>query len=142
MTENEADFAGGCLCGAVRYAVDGEPKWVNHCHCQSCRRQTGSAVAPFVGVLRSQLTYLKKKPARYNSSPGVTRSFCARCGTSLAYETERYPDDVDLHLGTLDEPNRFAPTFHVHDAERISWFHIDDDLPRYAGSSDTTSQTG
>ncbi|MGF1610769.1 MAG: GFA family protein [Kiloniellales bacterium] len=140
MSNGEEGFTGGCLCGAVRYAVRGRPTWIAHCHCRSCRRQTGSAVAPFVGISRAQLTWLGETPRSHQSSPGVTRSFCPHCGTPIAYETEQRPEDVDLHLGTLDEPERFPPRFHVHDAERIAWLHIEDGLPRYAGSSDGGGQ--
>jgi hypothetical protein len=40
---------GHCLCGAVRFSADGEPKWTGYCHCQSCRRHTGAPVSPYAG---------------------------------------------------------------------------------------------
>ena len=33
---------GGCLCGAVRYTVRGEPFHVGRCHCAACRKRSGS----------------------------------------------------------------------------------------------------
>ena len=135
MTDTPDSFTGGCLCGAVRYEVKGAPSWIAYCHCESCRRHTGAPVSPFVGATRTQLSYSGEVPLGYTSSPGVTRSACPHCGTPIAYETERRPEDVDLYLGTLDEPERFVPTFHVHCAEQLPWLHIDDDLPRHARSS-------
>ena len=125
---------GGCLCGAVRFAFEGTPLWVAHCHCRSCRRNTGAAVATFVGVRRDQFVYTKGMPIGYASSPGVRRSFCGACGTPLVYEAARCAEEIHFNIGAMDGPARFAPTVHVHVAERLPWLHIADDLPRYAAS--------
>ena len=131
-----SEYAGRCLCGAVAYCVDRPPAWIGHCHCASCRRQTGSAVATFVGVAAEAFRVTRGTLATHASSPGVERGFCARCGTPLTYRAKRFPGEVHVHLGTLDEPDRFVPQFHVFEAERIPWLHIDDGLPRYRGTSD------
>ncbi|MDH3476303.1 MAG: GFA family protein, partial [Rhodospirillales bacterium] len=133
MTERAA--TGGCLCGAVRYEAKGEPLWVAHCHCHSCRRNTGSAIATFVGYRQENFAYSAGAPAGYASSPGVTRSFCARCGTPLTYRAERFPGEVHLYISTLDDPENFRPKGHVYFAERIPWFDTADHLPRYAATS-------
>ncbi len=124
--------AGGCLCGSVRYQALGDPEWVAHCHCGSCRRNTGAVLATFAGFTTSSFRYVTGTPARYHSSPGVTRIFCPGCGTPLTYETERSPDEVHINLGSLDDPQSFVPTLHVHAAEQLAWLRVDDDLPRYA----------
>ena len=126
---------GGCLCGAIRYRFEGEPLWVAHCHCTSCRRNTGAAFATFVGVRASGFTYLLGAPQRFESSPGVFRSFCGRCGTPLTYEAEKYPGEVHLNIGSLDEPDPFRPQAHVHVAQQIGWLELADSLPRYAQTS-------
>ena len=130
-----AEHQGGCLCGAVRFAFAEPPLWLAHCHCASCRRNTGAAVATFVGVARDRYRLLSGTPAVYVSSPGVKRSFCGRCGTPLTYEAERFADEVHINIGALDEPGRFPPTFHVHVAEQLPWLRLADHLPRYAASS-------
>ena len=129
----KSEHTGGCLCGAVRYAVDGEPLWVAHCHCQSCRRASGAAVLTFAGYRDHQFRLTQGEPQHYASSPGVTRSFCGRCGTPLTYEAERCPGEVHLTISSLDRPDRFAPTVHVFTAERIPWLELADDLPRHPG---------
>jgi hypothetical protein len=126
---------GGCLCGAVRFEFAGLPLWVAHCHCASCRRNTGAALATFVGVRRPQFRYVTGRPAVYESSPRVWRSFCAACGTPLTYEAARCADEVHINIGTLDDPAAFPPTKHVHVAEQLPWLHVDESLPRYAASS-------
>ena len=126
---------GRCLCGDVRFQVEGAPIWVGHCHCQSCRRNTGAAVATFVGFAPEQVTYTAGERQMYESSPGVRRRFCGKCGTPLSYEADRFPGEIHLYISTLDEPDRFIPEFHVFYAERIPWFEIADDLPRHRATS-------
>lgn len=134
-------YSGRCLCGGLRYTVDRPPIWVGHCHCESCRRHTGSAMASFVGVADNAFSVTHGSLSSYESSPGVRRSFCSRCGTPLAYESERFPGEVHVFLGTLDDPNQFRPEFHVHCSERIPWFEVRDTLPRYPGSTDETDHS-
>jgi hypothetical protein len=40
---------------------------------------------------------------------------------------------VELHISTLDDPNAFIPTNHLFYLEKIAWFDVADDLPRYHG---------
>jgi hypothetical protein len=123
---------GKCLCGSVEFEVSGEPMWVAHCHCHSCRRNTGSAVATFVGFRREQLSYIRGSRKIYASSPGVRRGFCADCGTQLTYEADVCEGEVHLYISTLDNPENYIPSRHVFFEEHIPWFDTKDDLPRYA----------
>lgn len=123
---------GRCLCGDVQYAFTGAPDRQFHCHCESCRRHVASPVATFVCVLRDAFRFTKGAPQYYTSSPGVRRSFCPRCGTPIAYEANRIPNEVHLYHGTLDNPGAIQPTAHVHSVEQLPWFEVQDDLPRYA----------
>jgi len=126
---------GHCLCGAIQYEYADDPLRAIHCHCESCRRQTSSPVATFVMVPRAALRFTRGTPKEYASSPGVRRSFCAECGSPIAYQTERRPDVVDLFAGTLSDMSEVTPLCHVHAAEQLAWFEVLDDLPRYAQSS-------
>jgi hypothetical protein len=129
----EAEISTGrCLCGAIRYEFRGAPEWVVHCHCESCRRQVSSPLATFVGVLKANFRFTAGAPKIYASSPGVARSFCAVCGSPIAYEAERLPDEIHLFHGTLNEPGRLQPTAHVFTDEQLPWFEVQDDMPRYA----------
>ena len=124
---------GRCFCGNVQFELQGQPLWVAHCHCESCRRNTGSAVATFVGYKKEQLAYTRGKRKFYASSPGVQRGFCADCGTPMTYEADRYSDEVHLYVSTLDNPGAYQPQVHVFFAERVPWMDLEDDLPRYEG---------
>ncbi len=126
---------GRCLCGDVRVEVRGEPLWTGHCHCRSCRRNTASLVATFVGYHPEAVKFPAASRRVFESSPGVLRGFCARCGTPISYESSRFPDEIHLYVGLMDDPARFSPAFHVHFAERIEGFEIADDLLRFPGGA-------
>jgi hypothetical protein len=126
---------GRCLCGDIRYEYRGAPVKILHCHCESCRRHTSSPVATFVCVERTNLRFTQGAPVGYISSPSVTRTHCRRCGSPIAYESERNPQQIDLYLGTLDDPAAVAPTYHAYVEEQLSWFDIADALPRFAKGS-------
>lgn len=122
---------GRCHCGAVHFTATGEPLFVAFCHCESCRRSTGGALVAACGFRRGDVAFSGAAPTYYNSSPGVRRGFCARCGTSLTFESTRWPDDVHLMVGNFDSPESFTPQCHVFATERMPWLRLADGLPRY-----------
>lgn len=120
---------GGCLCGAIRYRVSGPGSAPALCHCQSCRRATGAPVIAWVTFPESAVSMLQGEPARWHSSPGVTREFCARCGTPLSYRHADYPDSVDLTVCSFDQPEVFPPTDNIWLEHRIAWMADNARLP-------------
>src|SRR5438128_2248957 len=99
----QATVRGGCLCGAVRYRAEGPPRALSLCHCESCRRAAGGGPVAWT-VLNAAGFSWQGEPARFASSPGVERTFCARCGTALGYASEDRPDAIDITTVTLDHP--------------------------------------
>lgn len=127
-------LGGGCLCRAVRYRAEGRPLWVVHCHCTDCRRAAGMPFATWVGYRATQVSFEDEtQRRRYASSPGVIRTFCLVCGTPLSYESDRFPGELHLMAGTLDEPARITPTHHVWTDEAVPWALHDDGLKRRPG---------
>ena len=123
---------GGCLCGAVRYRVLGKPNWVALCHCRSCRRSCGSVIMTWAGYPAGNYAVIRGSPRRHASSTDVTRGFCGDCGTPLSFESDRWPGEVHITVGSLDRPEDMPPRSHVFTEEQIPWLHIADDLPRFA----------
>ena len=128
-------MTGGCMCGAVRYETAGAPTRVIHCHCESCRKQTGAPAATLAVYGADQVRFSGDERTVYESSPGRGRAFCGKCGTTLTWEADLPGSGpiCALHISTFDEPEALRPSCHSFYAERISWFDIADDLPRYEG---------
>jgi len=130
MTTNERK--GHCLCGAVRFIARGEPKWVAHCHCESCRRATSAGFATYAGYLADAVEWTGVAPSAYRSSPGVIRRFCPRCGSPMSFEGERWAGEIHLFVPSFEDPAAFTPRGHVFVEEQMPWVHLADGLPRYA----------
>jgi len=118
--------SGGCLCGEVRFSADGRPKWTSYCHCRSCRRHTGAPVSAYAGFDASKVHFTGQAPTYFDSSPGVRRGFCGRCGSTLTYQGERWPGEIHLHVGAFDDPETLAPTGHAFAGKRLSWLKLAD----------------
>ncbi|HEX3499477.1 MAG TPA: GFA family protein [Stellaceae bacterium] len=131
MGETRTERHGRCHCGAIRFTATGAPLFVVLCHCESCRRSTGGALAAACGFRREDVAFAGNNPTYYDSSPGVRRGFCPRCGTSLTFESTRWPDDVHLMVGNFDSPDDFTPQCHVFAGERLPWLKMADGLPCY-----------
>ena len=131
--------SGGCMCGAVRYEAVGEPFSVSHCHCHSCRRHTGAPVVTLAGFKKDQVRFTTGERRIYGSSPGVERAFCGQCGTPLTWEGDGgdLGPIIEIHISTFDDPDALVPQSHSYHDERIAWFDVADNLPRYreSGSS-------
>ena len=135
-------MTGGCMCGSVRYETAGEPFAINYCHCRSCRRHTGAPVVALAGYRADQLRFSGDERRRYESSPGAFRAFCDRCGSPLTWEGDggsELGQIIELHVSTFDHPESVVPTSHAFEPERLSWFDVADDLPRYDGFSELSS---
>lgn len=127
-------ITGGCLCGAVRYAVEGEPSAQAVCHCRNCQRQTGSAFSVLVAVPRAALT-LNGTPQTFvdqgDSGAAVHRHFCGACGSPIYTELPSAPAVVYLKAGTMDEPRELAPRVHVWCDSAWSWPGVPENAIRF-----------
>jgi len=143
MTD-EITMTGGCMCGAVRYEARGEPFSVAHCHCHSCRKHTGAPVVTLAGYKKEQVGFSGEERRLYESSPGALRAYCGHCGSPLTWEGDGgdLGPIIELHLSTFDEPEALVPTAHAFYPERLPWFDIADDLPRYEGFAELSKLLG
>ena len=124
---------GGCLCGAVQFAVADEFVYAQNCHCSDCRRATGSAFKPFGGISRAKLhlTRGEGEVLRYGGDQAHD-VHCRVCG-SLLYSVFPPRDWAHVVLGSLHDAPTLKPTAHIWVSDKAPWFTITDDLPQYDG---------
>lgn len=111
---------GSCLCGAVHYEAElgsQEPS-VTFCHCEYCRKNSGSAFSNNLGVRRSgfRITKGKESLRSFESSPGKLRYFCGTCGSPLFHIKASDPDTVTLKMGSIERFDEFdgpLPSRHI-----------------------------
>ncbi len=123
-------LTGGCLCGAVRFQVTGEPMAVSHCHCKDCRRAAGAPFITWMTLKSGDFAYTAGAPKEYESSSGVRRGFCGSCGTTLAYRGATHPEEIDISAAALDDPEAVTPDDHLWIGSKLSWIELADGLPR------------
>ncbi len=129
-------MTGGCRCGAVRYAAEGEALHHALCHCRDCQRSAG---APMVGwaMFSAERVSVTGEVVTHASSEHARRQFCGVCGTGLFYINEAMlPGMIDIQSATLDDPQALPPGGHIQVAERIGWMADAHALPmfdRYPG---------
>jgi hypothetical protein len=90
-----ARFEGGCLCGEIRFSLDGDSRMNLACHCSDCTRYNGGAPAYEAVFERTAFALTKGAPRAYagkgDSGRGIVRHFCSDCGTPLYVELEKLP---------------------------------------------------
>lgn len=123
---------GSCLCGSVRYEIRGPLGRASNCYCSMCRKAHGAAFGTYARVQRSDFRLLSGEDAiaSYASTPGVTRTFCRRCGSTLQFVSADRPASFALALGTLDDDPGVRPEAHIFVGSKAPWVEIADDLPQ------------
>src|SRR4029077_6818580 len=106
-------FKGGCFCGRIRYEAAGTPFEKTNCHCSICRRTSGAPFVTWFSVPKASFRLLVGEPTRFRSSARGTRSFCPSCGTPLICELDDFPEEIDVTICSLDNPEAVPPKDHI-----------------------------
>ncbi len=125
-------LTGRCMCGGVRYVIDGPARGVWNCHCVRCRRWTGHFTAA-TNCRRDHLRLITDHTLEWyhpEEWPDVAYGFCRRCGSSLFWKVEAPPpgesehklDTIGIWAGTLDPPTGLS-TERVIYAKDVSDYH-------------------
>ncbi|TFK61226.1 hypothetical protein BDN72DRAFT_965290 [Pluteus cervinus] len=127
MTTIPTKRTGGCLCGEVRYEVEGDPFSFAVCHCANCRKTTGSAFMSnaffkpeAITITKGSDKFKEYRDSATTSGRTLTRTFCPECGSCLfMYNDSR--EFTIIPVGTLDEPVDWVPRRESRDDARFSW---------------------
>jgi hypothetical protein len=118
---------GSCLCGEVRYEIEGDFENFYLCHCARCRKGTGSAHASNLISDTGSLNWVSGQHlVKVYRLPSTrhTRSFCLSCGSALPSYDEGL---LVVPAGGVDSDISSTPDAHIFVASRACW---DDDLEK------------
>ncbi len=133
-----ATITGGCVCGAVRYAIDAPLQRALYCHCHRCQRRSGTAASANARVAPGAFTILTGADYVRGWKPpdGFEKCFCAVCGSALFSRSPEDPSVISVRLGTVDGDPGVRPEIRQHLQSAAVWEAVPDDgLERFPGSS-------
>ncbi len=125
-------FTGGCLCGAVRYSCSAEPAMAGHCHCEDCRRSSGSGHCSHLAVADEGMSITGETRGYERSADSgnlITRHFCPTCGAAIYSRNGGMPGLTFLRASSLDDLEVFKPQMHVYAARAPIWDTPSSGLP-------------
>lgn len=129
MTE-PPKWTGHCLCGAVTYEAIGRPLNTSLCHCEDCRRASGSPFQGWVFFRTADFT-IQGEGLRAYAYEGRERSFCSRCGSPLTFTDKDHPGLVEVTLGSMDHPDLLPPDDYNWMEDHLPWVPLDPSLPQF-----------
>lgn len=132
---------GSCLCGAVRYEVEGPLRGVVYCHCTQCRKQSGHIFAA-TNVAESKLSVLGADQLTwFEASASARRGFCRHCGSILFWKHKEL-DEISILAGSFDQPSGLVAEAHIFVADKGDYYEIADGLPQHSRSSPSVRVSG
>lgn len=125
-------FQGGCLCNSIRYEITGKALGSMLCHCRMCQKYSGAPMLEGTTFAVDDFRLTKGKPNVFRSSSIAERGFCPTCGSPIFFQgiVGHWKDWIVITTGSLDEPHKFPPTYHLGIESSLPWLHVLDDLPR------------
>ena len=117
-------ITGGCHCGQVRYEIHGEGGNQIHCFCTDCQKIGGAGHNAAWAHKREdiKITGDVKVYARKADSGNVLEvHFCPHCSSPIFNGSQNWPENVMVHVGSLDDPTQFKANYALFDRSRQSW---------------------
>jgi len=130
------EICGGCLCGSVRFSLEGNINGFYLCHCTRCQKSSGSAHGSNLFFSNANLVWEKGEElcAVYeHESTRFGKCFCIRCGCPLPRIIDNKNQVIQVPAGSLDGDQDFEPTAHIFMDSKKSWEEKLRQAPHYAG---------
>ena len=120
---------GSCLCGGVRFEIDGEFEPRSYCHCTSCKRLSGGAATANARVRSDavRITAGEELLRRYQPEEGSAKTFCSVCGSNLFGAGWPEREFCSVRLPAIDTPFEGAPTRHIFTRSVAAWETLPED---------------
>ncbi len=132
MQENKAQrLSGGCLCGSVKFEVEGPLRDVVSCYCSECRQTSGNFVSA-TSVPDSRLLILEADGLTWYKNELAQRGFCQQCGGNLFWRPEPSDNITRIMAGCLDPANGLRVTAHVFVDSKSDFHEISGAAPQYS----------
>lgn len=132
---------GGCLCGRIRYRITAVPLATLVCHCDHCRKQSGSAFSINL-VVPDDALELSGPEAVFEdvgqSGLPVHRRFCASCGSPIRSVLDAMPGVSAIKAGTLDDGSQLAPQLQIYARSQLPWTKVLNDVLAVPGAPPTS----
>ena len=124
-----ADFKGSCLCGSVRFSVEGFSEKAANCHCSMCRKFHGAAFGTLVGVQGLNWLSGKDRLKEFVAPNGTTRTFCSNCGSSLGFRVQGEPlENIELAISTFDVDIPVKIDAQIYTNYKANWCELQAEL--------------
>lgn len=124
---------GSCLCGEVVFEIQGDFEQFFLCHCEYCRKDTGSAHCANLFSSSAKLHWIRgqNKVTTFNlASTRHTKSFCSVCGSAVPTYHESSGMLV-VPAGSLNAPVTIQPNAHIFMASKANWDHDLENIPKF-----------
>lgn len=126
-------ISGTCLCGKIKFEIEGEIIEASQCHCSICRKATGSAFGVYGEVQSDKLKWTlgKDQLNEFSATESLKKYFCKNCGSTLATHHQSWPEYIYISLGSLNGNPKVKLEYHQFVASRANWDTICDGIRQY-----------
>ncbi len=121
---------GSCLCGTIKYTVDGPLRDITACHCTQCRKQSGHFYAATSAADADLVIEGGDNLTWYEASDDAKRGFCKSCGSALFWKLNS-EDKTSILAGSLDNEAGVKLIDHIFVADKGDYYEIKDGVPAY-----------
>ena len=133
-----ATLRGSCLCGGIKFEVTQAPETLRYCHCESCKKLSGSIGTVNGRVPSNAIRILAGKELLQTFQPaeGSAKTFCRTCGSNLFGGGWPDSETTSVRASALDDPFEARPSAHLFVRSVAAWETLPDDgLERFETTS-------
>lgn len=136
MVRELKKVSGQCLCGSIKFEIDGAISSFHICYCSRCRHSTGSAHASNIFTEPNNISWVSGveliQRFELESAKSWAKQFCKVCGSAVPY-INRAGTYLVVPAGSLDENIELQPDDRIFCEDRCAWVESIADSPEFAG---------